>query len=431
LLGLSPNHWSGYLHRLALELPGWAGLINWRYQRPQHPANCQAPTDLMDFLAIRLVLDRLTFAAQCRNIGAIPTTVEGLRAYLDRHRSELYVRLSLHQQCLPEYLVVLARQAAPNLWPTVADMIYTWQRSPAAEQPGKHSPHRDGWRLFRLAQHLGLTACDVELLPTEMATRFLETLDILSTNIRGAVWLAAYERRYRDELLNALARNREREPLPHSEGRPAAQIIFCMDDREESFRRHLEEINPEIETLGAPGFFGIAMNWCGLEDSISSPLCPVMVTPTHTVEEQPTTDETMDETQLNLYALRQRIRRTLAILLNHQTRSNPLLAGLTTALASPFMLSGLIGKLFFPAHTHNPKYSAPATRVRFDDYSDADQADQVLNLLLDMGLTSRLGHLVVVMGHGSTSENNPHRAAYACGACGGRHGGPNARVFAA
>ncbi|MGI9213287.1 MAG: putative inorganic carbon transporter subunit DabA, partial [Methylococcaceae bacterium] len=39
LLGLSPNHWSGYLHRLALELPGWAGLINWRYQRPQHPAN--------------------------------------------------------------------------------------------------------------------------------------------------------------------------------------------------------------------------------------------------------------------------------------------------------------------------------------------------------------------------------------------------------
>jgi hypothetical protein len=47
-----------------------------------------------------------------------------------------------------------------------------------------------------------------------------------------------------------------------------------------------------------------------------------------------------------------------------------------------------------------------------------------------MGVEENLCSLFLVVGHGSSSLNNPHEAAYDCGATGGGHGGPNARAFA-
>jgi len=47
-----------------------------------------------------------------------------------------------------------------------------------------------------------------------------------------------------------------------------------------------------------------------------------------------------------------------------------------------------------------------------------------------MGLTENFAPLVVFCGHGSTTENNAYATALDCGACGGRHGAPNARILA-
>src|SRR5207247_1974198 len=98
------------------------------------------------------------------------------------------------------------------------------------------------------------------------------------------VFHLAYERTYRIQTLDAVAahasRDVQRRPTP------SFQVVCCIDDREESFRRHLEELAPDVETFGVAGFFSVAMYYRGAGDAHFVPLCPVVIRPRHWVIEE-------------------------------------------------------------------------------------------------------------------------------------------------
>ena len=456
-LGIPETHWVHYLQRLALEIPGWSGMFLWRHLNPGYKNQTQ-PVEMLDYLAVRLVLERLYAQRLCRQQWQIEANLDILRWYFRRRHSEFFVRYVLFNNHLPEYLMTLAqRQVERSLldneqytsWKQVADMIMAWRNTPMSDQVKGYSVYTHAWPLFRLAQHLGLCSADILKLDNAAIKQVFDCLAALDNETIGFTWLQAYERHYRETLFNAVMANENRGRWKNSEYRPEAQITFCMDEREESFRRHLEEHNPMIETLGAAGFFGVPVNWKGLDDSETTPLCPVVVDPVHTLCE--VIDDGHHERHQK-HKKRRGLRLGLQYLMQQETIRS-LLSPLLITLSAPISLLALLGKTFsfrimhvlgeklrlrfdisLPTHVEVNTNEAKADPTPTDNqfgYTNSEQADRVMAFLKTVGLNKQLAPLVVMMGHGSYSINNPHLAAYDCGACSGRHGGPNARIFAA
>ncbi|CAK0764401.1 conserved hypothetical protein [Gammaproteobacteria bacterium] len=454
-LGLPEKRWEGYLKRLALELPGWSGMVQWRRNRPGY-LGFTSPTTV-DYLAVRLVLEQLTAVRLCRAHWRLGPRLDLLSWHFRRARAELVMRWYLFNDEIPEYLAsrvqMFLRRAKENPvsneeWQRLAHLYLTWRLSQGEQ--GKFSVCRHAWPLFLLTRSLGLTEDKLRQGGYPLAKVLLDTLSRLTPERVGYLWLQAYERPYREAILAGVAANHGRGRWAFRKECPVAQVVFCMDDREEGFRRHLEERNPSVETLGAAGFFGVPMNWQGLDDAGFTALCPVVVTPVNIVREQPQ-GNAADLSRRHSHRRGLRLRwRDRFLRLSHRGVVTPALLSL---LMASWALIGLVGRLMAPLGMGR---LLSALRVRFDltvpstlnfiapaedrtpspeqpreGFTDTEQATRVEGMLRTMGLTYGFAPLVVIMGHGSSSQNNPHLSAYDCGACSGRHGGPNARLFAA
>ncbi|RIX47646.1 MAG: DUF2309 domain-containing protein [Rhodocyclales bacterium GT-UBC] len=437
--------WPGYLERLALEQPGWAGMFLWRDRHPL--VGDGARVEMVDYLAVRVLLERLLCEDLMRRLTGVPMAFDELRGYYATELAEFYVRDALRQGGLDEALQDQAVRLLEAEAHGAADEA-AWQA--LAERIAASRPEREvgemAQRLFGLCAQLPWSADEVAALSPAAGRAVLAVADSLDPLRRGQIWLQAYERYYREQLFSALTANQGRRPLP---AMPSAQVVMCMDDREEGTRRHLEEIAPDIVTYGAAGFFGVPMLWQGLDDARPTALCPVVVQPRHLVREQPAPGA---EAAAAGHARRRERRLGWREAFAQQTRyaafsgpvltvlgAVPALAELAATTLAPGWFGGVLQRLrqsgagslptelaLTAAEPANPTPETPQA-----GFTDAEQVERVAAFLRMIGLSSGFAPLVLIFGHGSGSRNNPHLSAYDCGACSGRHGGPNARVLAA
>jgi uncharacterized protein YbcC (UPF0753/DUF2309 family) len=288
-----------------------------------------------------------------------------------------------------------------------------------------------------------LPAEGVRDLPSESVDRLVEFLGRYPETEQRRLLHRAYEETFYQRALGALQAH---QPAPRSD--PRIQVVCCLDEREESFRRHIEEIDPRVETFGYAGFYGIPMAFRGIDEAHSRPLCPVAIVPERVVEEMP-----LGEVPRHV-ALRRQLNREYARRKRNLAGGGATLAAGTFAAAVGGVLSAipLVLRVLLPhrearlrARTRALLRPRPTTTLAIElapgegpdeegltrGFSVAEMADIVGRVLEEMGAIRRLAPLVVILGHGSTSLNNPHESAHDCGACGGGRGGPNARAFAA
>src|SRR5690242_1083127 len=278
--------WEAVLQAELLALPGWAGLMRRLEEDPGLAPHHQVRCALMDFLAVRLTMSGVASRAR----SGEPVIQESPLKTQERLR--------------------LSRAA----------------------------------RVYDAARVVSLSAGELIRLSEDEWTTFVREVKACNGVERRRILHLAYECWHEREILGGLASHRTYRGLSEFQARPAAQVFFCIDEREESMRRALEEADPNIETFSSAGYFGVAVDYKGIDDPHGAALCPVVVKPRHAVLEQPKAEDSA------LLETRRQRRRILGRLMRSSfVSSRTLLRGwLSTTVLGLLSAVPLIGHLLAP-----------------------------------------------------------------------------------
>ncbi len=253
-------------------------------------------------------------------------------------------------------------------------------------------------------------------------TEFAEAIEL---------WQDAFEWSYYDSVLKGIQlSNAKKNTLPNSTQTFQAksfQAIFCIDEREDSIRRHIEAVDKRAETFGAPGFFGVEFYFLQQGSKFYDKLCPAPVTPKYLIKEQEAKS----------------VREGEAIYTKH---THGFFTGFALSITFGFWaFVKTVLNLFRPtmspaisnAYGHMDMQSVLTIENKSKDdienglqigYTIDEMTARAEGFLRSIGLVQNFAPIVYFVAHGSSSANNPHHGAHDCGACSGRPGASNARV---
>jgi uncharacterized protein YbcC (UPF0753/DUF2309 family) len=221
-----------------------------------------------------------------------------------------------------------------------------------------------------------------------------------------------------------------------SPARPGVQAVFCIDVRSEVFRRALEGVAHDVETLGFAGFFGLPVEYLPLAAERGAAHCPVLLTPAFSVRESAPAG--LANRLTRRVRLRRQLRRGWQAFRSSAVSCFVFVEsyGLAYAWKLVSHTLGLSRPEAHPAQRGLPPRLARQLGPQLADSEDGAgvgldrQVDFAESMLRGMSLTENFARLVLLVGHGSATTNNAHGTGYDCGACGGQTGEASARIAA-
>ncbi len=239
------------------------------------------------------------------------------------------------------------------------------------------------------------------------------------------IWQEAFEWTYYDQVLAGIQTKKE---AKRESSAKSFQAMFCIDDRECSLRRYLEMLDSSCETYGTPGFFGVEFFYQPIDGQFYTKVCPAPVTPKYLIKG--VGNKIKQETDIHFSKH------------THSFYSGWLISQTLGFWSAVKLFLNIFRPTMSPATASSFKHMHKSSQLTIENknlddrendlqigFAIDEMANRVEGLLKSIGLVKDFAPIIYVVGHGSSSINNPHYAAYDCGACSGRAGSVNSRVI--